>query len=145
MTNEEKNCIKIDINEIKRDNIEELWLIFKCFINCYISSGFKMGLNNQITKETIIAFKEFYNILKKEKYILNSLIENYNNLDFDEVIELLNDLDILNEKTFNYYYSVFDNIEDATLTKEEYRAKRYKKDFDTLIETDKYEKRLKKY
>ena len=144
MSYEESICIKIDVNEIKKDNVEELWLMFQYFIICYMSSIINLGVCNTVTSEAKMAFNEFYCILKKEKDILNIIFNNCNKLDFDEVVKFLNDLDILNEKTFNYYYSIFDNIEDAIETKEEYRAKRSKKSFRTLIETDEYERRLTK-
>ena len=142
MNKQDLKKIYNEISNIKDENKEELWLMFQYFINCYINSIFNIGLTSSITKESLITFKEFYQIIKTENNILSQVIIKYKKLEYDHIIKLLNDLDSLNEKTFNYYYSLFDNIEDAIFTKDEYRIKRIKKNFNTLIETTEFNERI---
>ena len=142
MNKQDLKKIYNEISNIKDENKEELWLMFQYFINCYINSIFNIGLTSNITKESLITFKEFYHIIKTENNILSQVIIKYKKLEYDHIIKLLNDLDSLNEKTFNYYYSLFDNIEDAIFTKDEYRIKRIKKNFNTLIETTEFNERI---
>ena len=142
MNKQDLKKIYNEISNIKDENKEELWLMFQYFINCYINSIFNIGLTSSITKEALITFKEFYQIIKTENNILSQVIIKYKKLEYDHIIKLLNDLDSLNEKTFNYYYSLFDNIEDAIFTKDEYRIKRIKKNFNTLIETTEFNERI---
>jgi hypothetical protein len=61
-----------------------------------------------------------------------------------DAMDILNDLDLLNEKTCEYYKTVFWCIEDAITTGDDFRAKRRVKEFNTLIEPNDIDERLNK-
>lgn len=144
MDREDLKYIKGDTNATRLKNVEQVYLMFVNFLECYLMSASIKGFTHKYTKDTVIAFKEFYSIIRKEDSIFTGLVNNYKNIDLDEANDILNSLDLLNDKTYEYYESVFACIEDALTTGDDYRAKRYPKEFKTLIETDEFEKRLNK-
>ena len=136
MNRQDLKCIKKEVAEIRQQNVEEKYLMFVNFLECYIVSFTSLGLNHKITRDVLNAFKEFCIIMKKEDYILSRLIKKYNKLEIDQANNLLNDLDLLNEKTYKYYESVFCSIEENIEVGGGSQVKKYRKDFKTLLEFD---------
>jgi len=138
----EYRTLKEDIREIKKQNIEELLLVFKYCLAAYVDSVMTFGFNSNVSLDIIKFFKEFKSIIKNEKSMLNFLLENYFLVDIDEVNNFLCKLDDLNEETINYYYKFLDDVGDACDMGVEWKGKRPFKTFDTLVETDRYYKEL---
>ena len=131
MEKQDIEFIKNDTNEIRVKNVEEFFKMFKNFIDCYIPTMIKMGINHKLTKEAIIIFKEFYLILREEDRICLEMQKNSKYLD------------LLNEQSYEYYENLFGGIEDAVSTGDMYRATRSRKNFSTLIESDEIQNRVK--
>lgn len=139
----------VDLQDLKRDvyniyyqNIEEVILMAKyCFI-AYIKSIMSFGLGQLASSNVAQIWKEFLAIIREEKVILRLLLQSGILADVDEVDDFLFELDEINTKTIQYYYSVLDGVETACEMKTEWRAVRPKKNFKTLLDTDEYRKKI---
>ena len=142
MNYSEYKSLKEDINSIKFQNIEETLFMFNYWLNAYVDSILTFGINSAVTKDILDFWKEFKNIILEEKNILNFLLKNYSLIDIDEANNFICELDDLNEETVNYYYKFLDDVNIACNMELEWKAKRPIKSFDTLIESDKYHKKM---
>ena len=59
MNLQEIENLKDDIKDIKKENMEELFLITKYCFSTYIKSSIIYGINHYITKDVINILKEF--------------------------------------------------------------------------------------
>lgn len=130
--------IKKEIKDIVRDNKEEKSLVSKYILSTLIKSITVFGINHNITLECRNIHKLFKRIYSYENAIYMFLLSKSEFIDYNEYIELIDKLDILNEKTIRYIYSLLDDIEDACETNQEIRAQHIKKDFKYITETDEY-------
>lgn len=142
MNKGEKKDITDIINKIKVENISELLLVGKYSLEAYINSVLTFGFNSKATKETINIWCCFLKILNEEKFLHYTIIKNLSNISAYETYEFLDYLDYINEETIGYIYQCLDDVIDACLTNKEYRINHLKKNFNTLIETDEYRKKL---
>lgn len=138
MDSNEKKLLKEDISDINSLNKDEFLLMIKYCLEAYIKSFLVFGNNSLVTQDSFNVFKEYINIIQERKKIVKFLLQNSKYIDFEEANELLISMEDLNEKTILYYYRVLDDIVDACDCKDEFRAQRINKDFNTLIETDDY-------
>lgn len=134
---EEKELIK-EIGNIKKQNVEEIILMIQYCLTTYIKSLMIFGFQSTVTKDVVSIWKEFCDILIEERNIMNVLLQYKGLGDFTQIITLVDSLNRLNENTIRYYYDVLDDIEVACEMKTEWRAKRKKKPFETLMETKSY-------
>lgn len=139
MTKGEKKDLLYEINDIRKLNIEQNFLIFKYLIRTFFTSISNFGIESNVTKEVINLFNKYKKISKRENNIYDFLLKNYKIINISECFELIDSLDELNSKTVEYFYSAIDDILDACYTNEEIRAKHNKRVFKTLDETDEYE------
>lgn len=139
----DKLLLTDEIIDIKKQNLEELWVFTKESLSSYFIALLTYGPFHQITMSIYHIWKEFYNILVKEQNIIDFLREKHKKIKLSEAYLLLDELDEINEETYLYYIDILFGIRSASELKQTYRAVRPKKDFDTLIETDDYE--LKAY
>ena len=136
--NQELDVYK-SINSILSMKREENLCLLYYSIKSYLYSTISFGINNDISKDCINVIKEYYAISEKERNLLLKLKDNLNLFDYSEINEYLNNLDDLDELTIKYYYKVLEDIEIACDMKEPRRAKRIKKNFKFLTETDEYD------
>lgn len=134
----DRELLKEDIADIKSLNRNEFWLILKYCLEAYIKSLVIFGANSKVTQDTLSVLKEYMNINSERRKIMKFLLQNSFHIGHEEADDLLIALENINEQTVIYYYRVLDDIIDACECKNEVRAIRIKKDFDTLIETDDY-------
>lgn len=122
-----------EINKIKEENWEELYLIikysFEAIFNYVLFSKTKMN----IPKTSLNIIREFIKTFKEERKILNFIINHISYIDKESLEDFLEQLDILNEKTINYLYERLDNIEEAIDLNDETRMITLK-NFDLLPE-----------
>ena len=141
MTNEQIRNLKQDIREYQSQNVEEKILMgfytFKAFMYSLVSFGY----NSEVTIECEKVWKEFIDSLKEEKKIMKYLVRNGSLIDQVEADYLMDDLDSLNEDTVGYYYTVLDDIETACDMRQAWRARRPRKNFDTLTESTEMHKK----
>ena len=130
-----------EINSIKHLNIEQLYFMFKNFLEAYIDCSKVFGRKADITLEQKKKFKEFRSILGQEKLYLNYLLDHLDSFNLDAVDRLLEQFDALNEGTILYYDNYF--------SRASYAAFREDKDMlysmrhePTLIEDDSYAKQI---
>lgn len=142
MKKAEQKCLKEDIRNIKLENIEEFFLFLKYCFYTYVKSIQAFGYHHPVTNSVVEIWKEFLDIRSEESFILNILGKSDCLGGFFEISDFLDELDLLNEKEIKYYYNELDSIEDACLMKKEYKAKRGKKDFDGLTNTNLYQLKL---
>lgn len=139
MTKGEKKDLLYEINDIRKLNIEQNFLIIKYLINVFLGSISHFGFKSIVTKEVLNLFNKYKKISNRENNIYDFLLKNYKLINISECFELIDNLDELNSKTIEYFYSAIDDILDACYTKEEIRARHNKRNFKTLDETDEYE------
>ena len=132
------NYIREYIKDILNKNREEKRIVNKYIVSTFIKSYIVFGNKHSITIECKNIYKLFKNIMKKENTIYKLLLNNCFIIDNLEFINLVDRLDILNDKTINYIYSMLDDIEDACSTNQETRANHYKKDFNYIVDNDDY-------
>lgn len=142
MNRDEYINFKDDVRSIKMQNVFEILTMFNYCLNAYMNSVFVFGINSNVSKDVISSWKEFRKIIKKEKNILNFLLNNYKKINIDEVNNFICELDDLNEETVQYYYKYLDGIDDACDMGVEWKAKRPVKYFDTLIENCLYDNKM---
>lgn len=138
----ENKILRDDVQNILYQDVEEFLLMAKYCLKAYVKSVICFGVQHPVTKDVVEIWKEFVSILIEEKNILKYLIQYSSLEDLEEVNAFMFELDDLNTETIQYYYQVLDGIESACEMKTDWRAVRPKKDFDTLIETDEYRKKL---
>lgn len=140
MLKNEFKILRADISDLLKQNKEEKLFFLNDFINAYFLSLVNFGFNDKVTKDTVNIIKELNDIFNYEKEIFDFLYSHYKTINYEECCEFLDLLDEVNVKTYYYYSKLFNDIIVACQTKCRYRATRSNKDFDTLIESDKYEK-----
>ena len=130
------------INFMNDSTPEEMKMIYADSFKLYLLSLYKFGKNSMVTKDCLNVAREFKQICRKEKEIFKYILKNINDIDVDKALDYLDMLDKLNEKTYLYYDRVLGDIEYALSVKDPNRAKRIRKEFDTLTDSDKYEEEL---
>lgn len=134
-------ALKDVLKLVRNHNNDEKSFLFNIFMKSYMSSIFTFGKSSNITKDTVLMWKQFKESIMEEYRIHEFLIRNYDKINYDACIRYLDSVDELNEKTFLYYLKVLGDIQDACSTKCELRAKPINKNFSTIIETDEYQKK----
>ena len=130
---ENKAILVKDIEDMKKGQLEEMFLISFYSLSSYFKSLFTFGTRSSVTRDNINVIKEMFNIIKSERILLNFMLRN-----IDKFTDIVGSMDDLNDKTIEYYYKVIEDIEEAVEMEEEHRAIRPKKSFPTLIQTDTY-------
>lgn len=142
MNREEYKWLRNDIVSILCSSIKETSFMFNYFLDSYVSSIISFGWKHNIPIDSKNAFLEYCKIKKEEAKLLRYILQQYSTINDLESQLYLDKLDELNEQTFMYYVDVFQEIKDASVLKQEWRAKRKTKNFDTLIETNQYQKEM---
>ena len=137
-----KKEMKKEINTRKIQNSEAIISMLIYCIEAGIYSIMAFGVNHDVSKDVLNIWIENYRIFQEENYLLNLLKKKSNEMESDVANEFLDELDSVYDETIPYYYKVLDDILTAAEMKESYRALRVKRNFNTLIETDEYRKRL---
>ena len=142
MDSSERKIIKDDILDITIDNLEEIWVIGRYCLLLYIRCLITFGKENKVTKDVKNIWNEFLEIIKEEKNLLEIISKSLKKLDYEEVDLFINRLDEVNEETVLYYLNTLNDIENACDMKQEWKATRNKRNFNTITETDKYRHKL---
>lgn len=135
---EKKEHVISDIEGMKNGSYEQMTLITFYSLTSYFKSLFTFGKNSNVTRDNLNVIKEMFSILKKERQLLNYMLQHLGEFDVNAAEEVVHILDDLNDKTVEYYYSVIEEIEDAVDMKEERRGIRPRKEFPTLIQSNSY-------
>ena len=140
--NQKEELLK-QIRFMKNTSYEELLLIIKSAFSLSIRSAFTFGLNSKEAKENINILKEMFQIISKERKLLNLILENIDYLDLEEAIDTVNMLDDLNDRTYLAYDSIFTEIETACDMKTKDRCLRPRSGIDSLITNKSYEENVR--
>jgi len=132
-------CV-LEMQEIKKQNLEELFLIIKYSFENLINSIFCKKSKTEIPKKCYNIVKEFNKIIKEERKILNFLINHISYIEENNLKDFIEKLDELNEQTINYFYQYLDNIEDAIELNDVLRIAPEKRNFKTLPENNELKK-----
>lgn len=125
----------LELSKIKRDNLEELYLIIKCsFENLIYYMKYKKT-KSSVPKQCINVVKEFIKIIYEERKIVNFILNHISYIDEVNLSDFLEKLDTLNEQTINYFYIHLDDIEDA-IELDDLRRINDNKKFKTLPENN---------
>lgn len=138
----EKISLLEEIDSIRSENIEQLFLMTKSSLYSYIKAILTYGIKNKITKDNLNVLKEFFKVVNEETRILNYIVSNIDDIDSDATIKFIQKLDDLNEKTFKYYYTVIEDIETSCETKVPHYAARITKNFKSLTDTISYRREV---
>lgn len=142
MTKDEFIDIKEEITELKNSNIEEFIFILKYYLETWFNAVFSFGPTHKVTKDCNKIFKEMCSIFKEESLLCDFILYKGKDMDCAEVYKFKDKLDDINEETLLYYVKLLDDIASACDTKQEFRATRLPKDFNTLIDNYDYRKEL---
>lgn len=123
-----------NIKHYKLEMINETGLIIFYALNAYLSCLINFGINSSVTKDCLAVIKEFTDIDSYEKRILRFIRKNIETIDMAVAMELIDRMSERKEEEIVYYYKVLDDIEDACDMRDEFRAKRIKKDFKSISE-----------
>lgn len=135
---DEKQLLQQDIIDMKKGSLEEMALITFYSLASFWKSLMTFGLQSKITKDNLNVIKEMFSILRKERTLLNYILQNIDDFDLDATSDVVTLLDELNDDTVAYYYRVIEDIEDACETKQEYRGLRPRTFRPTLIDSNNY-------
>lgn len=135
---EEKKELYEQIKFMVDTEKEEFLRIANDSLEIYIKSVLTFGFNN-ISKECLRIIKDMFNIILKEKKLLNSINENINIIDEEFAWDVIFILDDLNESTYSEYEKILDNIDIACDTKNKNRIIKPNKPIDSLITNNEYE------
>lgn len=132
--------LKETIYIMRKKGLSQLCFILLYSIKNYLRSQIVFGSQSIVPKDVLSIWNEYLAIKKKENKIFNYLLNKKSDIDYFSfpVDEFLSDLDELSEQTDEYFEKILEDIEVACDMKEEYRAKRMPKDFDTLIENENF-------
>lgn len=137
-----KEDLKNSIKKYKLEMINETILIIYYSLNAYLSSLINFGIDSSVTKDCLAVIKEFSDINKFEHKIFKFIKENISSIDIGVADELIDQMSERKEEEIVYYYKVLDDIEDACDMREEFRAKRIKKDFKSISEDQEFKNNL---
>lgn len=102
-----------EINKIKEENWEELYLIIKYSFEALLNYMFFSRSKMNIPKTSLNIIASYIKTFKEERKILNFIINHISYIDKENLELFLEKLNTLNEQTINYFYDLLDNIEDA--------------------------------
>ncbi len=138
MDKNERKILKSEINDRQILNIEEISLMFKYFLQCFLKNLAVNNYNKINAGEAITTWNEFKKIIKEEKNFYKFMLKYQKEIDFNSAYHFIDMLDYINEKTVRYFIEIFDCIEDASERNTNFKRKYYKRNFDTLIQTNTY-------
>lgn len=130
------------IRSYKIEMFNETSLIIFYALNAYLSSLINFGLNSSVTKDCLNIIKEFTDINAYEKRIFKFLKENIDTIDLIVALEFIDQMSERKEEEIVYYYKILDDIDDACEMKDEFRAKRIKKDYKSISEDQEFTNNL---
>ena len=122
-----------ELKELIKLNKKEALLVIKDYLSLYFYSFIKDKDN---TRRNILLekLKEYLAIIKEENKYYKFLIENIHKIKDEEAFDaILDKLDVLNEKTYNYFDNILLQYDDS-LNQEESNEINLTKDFKTLLE-----------
>lgn len=135
---ERKEELIRNINEMKTGSFEQMLLIIKYSLNSYFKSMQTFGKDNRVTKDNLNIIKEMFLIIRRERKLLNFILDNIDKFSIEASEDAVGMLDELNDKTIEYYYDLINDIEDASETGQEFRGYRPKRELKTLITDDSF-------
>lgn len=134
---------KSKVLNIKKENVEELFTMFKDYIEVYFKSLLlnRNGYNSR--KDLRKHILDYYLIIKEENSYIKFISDNYDKIKNKEtLLDILDDLDLINEKTYNYYQHILSECDDLIYKKSDLGINTKKK-FETIIETTRYKEEIK--
>ncbi len=121
---------------------EEQYRITIDAIKLFFSSLITFGPSSNQIKQSLNVIKEMSKILKEENYLLNLILSNIDHVDLEEASDIIDSLDILNEKTYMSYDDILYQIEISLELKNSKRALRSVSGIDSLITNGSYKKQV---
>jgi len=129
-----------DVKDLKRQKLIYDLKMIKEFIIIYGKLIFSMPNEIKSRKELVFLIREWFLYSKREREILNFILLEYGNIEDDlNVEEVLAILDEIFENMFDYYDDILEGYEGMLETRDVYRSKYNKADFETLSEEKKDE------
>ena len=127
-----------DIEEMKKGQFEEMFLVTFYGLSSYFKSLMTFGSKSDVTRDNLNVIKEMFEVVRTERLLLNFILKNIDSFNVDAAQDVVDTMDELNDRTVEFYYSVINEIEDAVDMKEERRGIRPRKNFSTITQTDTY-------
>lgn len=131
------------IIEMKIKNIGAKLYMYKEYIILLIYALIQKGFNDNFVIELNKIKNEYMDILDLDSELMGCILKNAKKYDSHAVDEVLEKLDIIMDKTIDFYYALLDDIEGEIFYDRPYPYKRIKKNFNTIIESDDYIKEVK--
>ena len=114
MDKNERKILKSEINDRQILNNEEISLMFKYFLQCFLKNLAVNNYNKINASEAITTWNEFKKIIKEEKNFYKFMLKYHKEINFNSAYHFIDMLDYINEKTVRYFIEIFDCIEDAS-------------------------------
>lgn len=133
---------KSELRKIRIENIEEFLIMAKEYMEIYIKLLFQKFSSQDLRSELLKYLQEYQLIIKEENMYMKFIIENSQRIRNTETLySILDALDLLNERSYNYYQSILAEYE-RMIEKQRKTTIYSKRDFPTLTETSKYKEEL---
>lgn len=138
----QKEEILEQIKFMKKTSPEELYRIVLSSIELFIKSVFIFGINSNEAKESINVIKEMRRIIKEERILLNGIEKKIDSIDLDQTVDVIDELDSLNDKTFLLYDDILNEIDISCDTRQKGRTLKSRQGIDSLITNPTYKERV---
>lgn len=113
MLKKEADLMETEINKIKEENWEQLYLIIKYSFDSIINYFLYSKTTMDIPSNALNVVGTYIKTFKEERKILKHIMNHISYIDKENLELFLEELEKLNEQTIDYLYERLDNIEDA--------------------------------
>ena len=131
MIKKEADLMETEINKIKEENWEQLYLIIKYSFDAILNYCIYSKTTMDVPSNALNVVGTFLKTFKEERKILKHIMNHISYIDREKLEQFLEELEKLNEQTINYLYKRLDNIEDAIELNDQNRMTT-RKNFDLL-------------
>lgn len=143
MEKEDVRLLRSYVIEMKIKNIGAKLYMYKEYMFLLMNALIQKGFNDNFVIELNKMKNEYMDILSLDSEFMGYILRNASKYDSQAVDEVLEKLDIIMDRTIDFYYDLLDDIEGEIFYDRAYPYKRIRKKFDTIIETDEYIKEVK--
>jgi len=109
MIKKEADLMETEINKIKEENWEQLYLIIKYSFDSVINYFLYSKTTMDIPSNALNVVGTYIKTFKEERKILKHIMNHISYIDKENLELFLEELEKLNEQTINYLYERLDN------------------------------------
>ena len=133
---------KKELKDLKKQNTKQLLIILREYIITYCKAIYFFENSKQERQVLIKNLIDYFKIIKEENKYFSLILENLDKINFNEIDKILDELDIINILTYNYYNNIIDKYEIAISLNDKKRASVQTRKFKTIIDSSKYQEEI---